>query len=301
MSEPSDQFTHRNIEVSDGVRIHCASAGQNGGKRPLVVLLHGFPEFWWSWRNQIKALAGAGFHVVAPDLRGYNASDKPAGVGSYKLARLSQDVADVIRAYGADKAYVAGHDWGGAVAWELAMHHPEVVEKLAILNCPHPVNMAKGLRTLKQLKKSWYMFLFQIPRLPEMLIAKDDYAGLRRTLAGAMSEAEIARYIDAASKPGALTAMLNYYRASIRGKLFGGARRPRPIDAPVMIVWGERDKHLGRELARPPARLVPNLRMEWVPEGSHWVQNDAADRVNELFFDFFGAPGKKKRVSLGVS
>ena len=145
------------------VRLHYVEAGEG----PLVVLLHGFPEFWFSWRFQIPALAAAGFRVVAPDMRGYNLSSRPAEVAAYDTDRLAADVRGLIRELGAERALLAGHDWGGAVAWITAMNHPEVVERLAILNVPHPRRMLQGLRTPRQLAKSWYFLAFQVPWLPE--------------------------------------------------------------------------------------------------------------------------------------
>jgi epoxide hydrolase 4 len=273
-------------EVNEGVRLHYVEAGEG----PLVVLLHGFPEYWYSWRHQIPALAAAGYRVVAPDMRGYNLSDKPHGWRLYDTDCLAGDVAGLIRHCGQERAHVVGHDWGAAVAYAAATRHPEAVSRLAILNVPHPVRMLEGLRTLKQLRKSWYMFFFQLPALPEWLAARDDFSFAKRSLRAdspaAFTDEDLERYVEAWSQPGALTGMINYYRAALRQSPKSATARIRPIEAPTMVIWGRRDRHLGSELAEPPARWVPNVRMEWIPEATHWVQHDAPERVNELLIEF---------------
>ncbi len=282
-------LVHGEAQVGAGIRLHYVEAGEG----PLVVLLHGFPEFWYSWRHQIPALAAAGYHVVAPDLRGYNLSDKPLGWRAYDAEHLARDIAGLIRHFGVERAYVVGHDWGAAVAYTVAMRHPEVVEKLAILNVPHTERMLEGFRTIRQLRKSWYMFFFQIPALPEKFLERDDFSFFKRTLRGdsreAFSDADLERYVEAWSRPGALTAMLNYYRAALRRSPKATLAGLRRIDAPTLVIWGERDRHLGAELAEPPAQWVPNVRMERIPEATHWVQHDAPEQVNELLLEFFGA------------
>ena len=287
---------HRKIDVGE-LKLHVVEAGvplsgQRGARRrPLVVLLHGFPEFWWAWHRQIHALADAGFHVVAPDMRGYNLSDKPKRVSDYEISHLTSDVRGLIRALGADRAIVVGHDWGGAVAWEFAAAYPEMVQRLVIMNSPYPTVLFERLRHFEQLKKSWYMFFFQLPGIPERLLAKDDYAFLRRSLAkDGVPKEDIERYVGAMSQEGALRGALNYYRAALRSAAAQAfARRKakrRPIEAPVLVLWGERDLHLPKTMAEPPASLVPNARVEYLSEGSHWVQRDAAEKVNELLLEF---------------
>jgi pimeloyl-ACP methyl ester carboxylesterase len=290
-------LSHRFIEVSDGNRLHCVEAGQNGGKRPLVILLHGFPEFWWGWRHQIRPLAAAGYHVVAADMRGYNLSDKPRGVDPYRIDRLAQDVADLVKAHGAEKAIIVGHDWGGVVAWEVAMHHPDIVDRMAILNAPHPVTMRAAFKTADQLKKSWYIFAFQLPVLPERWYSAKNWLALRKSMGRAMG-GEVERYIEALSRPNALTSAINYYRASIRALVKRTLRKPRPIGAPVLVIWGERDRFLGRDLARPSPKLVPDARVEYVAEGSHWVQHDAPEKVTALLLEFFRQPAMSSRFSI---
>ena len=284
----ADGFFHSRIDVGE-VRLHVAEARPAGGTTdaPLVVFLHGFPEAWFSWRHQMHALAAAGFWAVAPDMRGYNESDKPTGVHAFEIERLCDDVAGLIRALGREDAIVVAHDWGAVVAWELAQIHRAMTKKLAILNVPHPLSMQRGLRTLRQIKKSWYIFFFQIPFVPERTIAKNDFAYLRKMFrADRFPAEEIETYIDAARVPGALTSAINYYRAVARRVATGTARKQTIIDCPVLVIWGDRDRYLGRELADPPRRFVPNARVVHVPEANHWVQNVAPAEVNALLLDF---------------
>jgi pimeloyl-ACP methyl ester carboxylesterase len=279
-------LAHRMVEVEPGVRLHCVEAGEG----PLVVLLHGFPEFWYSWRRQIPALVEAGFHVLAPDMRGYDLSDKPRGIQAYTTEILARDVARLVDACDAQRASVVGHDWGAGVAWSFAMLYPERLERLAILNVPHPLRFQRGLRTLRQLRKSWYIFFFQVPWLPEALARVTNYAFLRQALRGgaqrgSFSPEDIERYVEAIARPGALTAATNYYRALLRYGL-RSMRRLRRIDAPVLVIWGERDRYLGLELAEPDPAWVPNARVERLANATHWVQNDQPERVNQLLLEF---------------
>jgi pimeloyl-ACP methyl ester carboxylesterase len=280
-------MAHRWIDVG-GLRLHCVEAGTG----PLVVLLHGFPEFWYAWRHQIPALADAGYRVVAPDLRGYNTSDKPSRVRDYRPRVLVQDVADLIVALGAGSAAVAGHDWGGGLAWLLAMQHPKRVERLVLLNAPHPVRFLKGLRSPRQLRRSWYILAFQLPWLPERLVAARDFQALRwifrhqPTRPGAFTAQDIDRYVVAAAQPGALRAAINYYRAAFRANPLAQAHGLRRVDIPTLIIWGDQDRSLGRELAEPDRAWVPDVRVERIAEASHWVQADDPERVNQLMVDF---------------
>ena len=269
------------------VRLHYVEAGEG----PLVVLLHGFPQSHHMWRFQIPALVGAGFRVVAPDLRGYNLSDKPEGIEHYRVGTLVRDVERLIVERGEEKATVVGHDWGAIVAWLAAMRSPGRVEKLAILNVPHPARFSDGLTMPKQLLRSSYMFFFQIPRLPEKALSARDFAvlraGFRRhpTRPGAIPEEDAERYVEALSPPGALTATINYYRALLRNPSEMQALL-RKIEAPTLVIWGEKDAFLSRELADPGLLWVPNLRVERLPTASHFVAEDRPDEVNALLLDF---------------
>jgi pimeloyl-ACP methyl ester carboxylesterase len=291
VSTTEAQLRHGEADVGGGVRLHYVEAGEG----PLVVLLHGFPEFWYSWRHQIGPLAQAGYHVVAPDMRGYNTSDKPAGWRAYDTPLLAGDIAGLVRSFAVERAHVVGHDWGASVAYATAMFQPQVVERLVILNAPHTERMLAGFRTWRQLRKSWYMFFFQIPRLPERIMARDDFSVAKRSLRADAKEAftdeDLERYAEAWAQPGALTGMINYYRAALRHNPRGALHSLRSIEAQTMVIWGMRDRHLGSELAEPSREWVPNVRMEWIPEATHWVQHDAAARVNELLIDFLGGAG----------
>ena len=255
---------------------------------PLVVFLHGFPEHWWSWRHQLRAFADAGLWAVAPDLRGFNESDKPAGVASYGAELLADDVAGLIRALGRETAIVVGHDWGGLVAWMFAQRHPRMLSRLAILNIPHPSRMIRGLLRPVQLRRSWYVLFFQLPAgIPERAIARNDWARLRETFAAdGLTKEEADVYVDAIRVPGAVTAGMSYYRSALRRLVTGRTPRPQRIECPVLVIWGDQDRHLGKEMAEPPARFVPNARVEHIPEASHWVQNAAPEKVNALLLAF---------------
>ncbi|MEN3281680.1 MAG: epoxide hydrolase 4 [Solirubrobacteraceae bacterium] len=274
----------------DEVRLHYVEAGEG----PLVVLVHGFPEFWFGWRLQIPALATAGFRVVAPDMRGYNLSSRPAGVAAYGTDRVAADLHDLIRDRGAERAFLVGHDWGAFVAWVTAMNHPDSVERLAILNGVHPRRFMQGMRRPRQLAKSWYMLGFQVPWLPDRLVRLRRWWLLREGFEhdarpGAFPPQDIERYIESWSQPGAPTAMINYYRALFRQRPRRAEARIRRVDAPALVIWGERDRYLRPELAEPHPADVPNLeRVVRLPDASHWVQHDEPERVSQLLIEFFG-------------
>jgi epoxide hydrolase 4 len=292
-----DTFTSPATDVGVGLREGYAEVGDvelhyvEAGDGPLVVLLHGFPEFWYGWRRQIAPLVNAGFRVVAPDLRGYNLSSRPGGFSAYTADKLAVDVRGLISELGAESAMVVGHDWGGTVAWTLAMNHPEVVDRLVILNAAHPRRLNEGLRNPRQLLRSWYFFYFQLPRLAERRARARNWRFFKRFLRDARppyTSEETDRYVEAWSQPGAATAMIDYYRAAVR--LSSKQGELRPVSAPTLVIWGQGDRYLGRKLAEPHHEDVPNLdRVERLPNASHWVHHDEAERVNELVVDFFAA------------
>jgi pimeloyl-ACP methyl ester carboxylesterase len=272
----------------DDQSLHYVEAGEG----PLVILLHGFPEFWFGWRSQIAPLAASGYRVVAADTRGYNLSSKPEDFKAYGVDELADDIQGLIRELGADSAHIVGHDWGGTIAWTLAMNHPEVVERLAILNAAHPRRLSEGLKNPHQLRKSWYFFFFATPGLPEEVVHLRDWHFFRHFLHEAnppYTEEEFERYVEAWSQPGAAAGMINYYRASVRQSQKEALAKLRPLSAPTLVIWGEGDSYLGADLAEPDKDDVPNLdRVERLPDASHWVHHDEADRVNKLLTDFFG-------------
>ncbi len=280
---------HRTIEVgpdADGrsIKLHVAVAGPEDGQP--IVLLHGFPEFWWSWRYQILPLVVAGFRVIAPDLRGYNISEKPVGVRAYRLDNLVSDIAGLVRALGYARVHLVAHDWGGVIAWHVAASRPEVVERLVILNAPHPALFVRELRRWSQLKRSWYVFAFQLPLFAEHRLAKR--TTLVRTFRGwsrrreHFDDATIDRYLAAVRRPGAARSMVNYYRALFRER----PRRLAPISAKTLVLWGTDDRALGPELLVGLEPHVRDLRIERVEDASHWVAQDAPEKVNALLLEF---------------
>lgn len=280
---------HAEAQLSE-VRLHYVEAGDPDGD--LVILLHGFPEFWYSWRHQIAALSSAGYHVVAPDQRGYNTSDKPPNISDYETPRMAKDVAELLDHFGVEKAYIVGHDWGAMVAWMFAMKYPDRTRKLTIMNVPHPVKMLRGLKTVRQLRKSWYIGFFQLPVLPEKAIAANDYAVLRKMFRRdpvnehAFSEDDIDRYVKAMSQPGALKSAINWYRASRKTNVKAHLAE---IDTETLVIWGTQDTALGEELAEPPSKWVKNYRVEKLPDASHWVQCDRPEKVNALLLHFLAS------------
>jgi pimeloyl-ACP methyl ester carboxylesterase len=264
------------------------------------VLLHGFPEFWYSWRNQIPVLARAGVRVLAPDLRGYGQSDKPRGAEHYTGPALAGDVAGLVRAAGAERATVVGHDWGGLAAWLTAMRTPEVLDRLVILNAPHPAVFGAALRDPIQVLRSSYMAAFQIPRLPELALGAGHATlvrGLLRAAAvrrDAFTDEDLARYAQAFTEPGSVRGALAYYRwmgrqmaASPRSV---GARKPRVIATRTLVIWGMQDPVLGPDLADPGPGLVPDRRVIRIDGAGHFVQSDAPERVNAAILEFLSAP-----------
>lgn len=274
--------------ATNGVRLHTILAGPENGR--LVVLLHGFPEFWYGWRRQIDALAVAGYRVAVPDQRGYNTSDKPQGVAAYGIDTLAADAVGLFAALGRERGMLVGHDWGAAVTWWAALRYPEQVERIAILNVPHPIIMrAQMKKNTRQLMRSWYMFFFQLPRLPEAMFRWARFsrtaAALQKTSrAGAFSDDDLARYRSAWGELGAVTGMINWYRALMRVQPERLAS-PR-VKVPTLMIWGAKDRFLGRELAQPSIEMCDSGRLEFIEEATHWVQHEEPERVNRLLLDF---------------
>jgi pimeloyl-ACP methyl ester carboxylesterase len=270
---------------ANGLDFHVATAGS--GER-LALCLHGFPESSFSWRHQMPLLAQLGLRVWAPDLRGYGGSSRPRGVAAYSLENLEEDVAALIEASGAKDVVLVGHDWGAVVAWYYAMFGRLPISKLIVMNVPHPALMEKGWRTRRQLAKSWYIFFFQLPWIPEWGLARRDYEAIGRMFRDMAVDKnrfpdEVLRvYREGAAQPGALTAMLNYYRALIRGRRRTRRRGIVPIDTPTLMIWGEVDAALGKELTYGTECHVSNLTLRYLPNVSHWVQQEAPETVNAM-------------------
>ena len=282
-------YDHRTIETN-GIKLHVVQAGPEDG--PLAILLHGFPEFWRGMKTQMDYLAEQGFRVWVPDQRGYNLSDKPQRVAAYGIEHLAADVIGLIDAAGRDKVYLAGHDWGAAVAWWTAIKYPDRLEKLVILNVPHPMVMQQHLRSsFAQMRKSWYMFFFQLPLLPELLASRNNFEtnvqALRATSRpGTFSEDDLELYREAWAQPGAMTGMINYYRAIFRSS--GTAPPDMRLRVPTLMIWGAKDPFLGSEMARPSIDLCDSGQLVMIDEATHWVQHEEADRVNQLIHEFWG-------------
>jgi pimeloyl-ACP methyl ester carboxylesterase len=277
----------RYIETN-GVRLHVVEAGPADG--PMVLFLHGFPEFWYAWRKQLPFFAEKGFLAVAPDQRGYNLSDKPAGIAAYGIDELAKDITGLIDAYGQKQVYLVGHDWGASVAWWTAIKYPGRIQKLVILNVPHPKVMARNVfKNTQQMKRSWYIFFFQIPGAVEKLAADTDYEWVLemvRTSAnpGAFTPEELEKYREAFKRPGAFTAMVNWYRAMIQTK----QDSPLGFDVamPMMLMWGEQDVSMLSQMADESMSYCKQGKLIKMPDVSHWIQHEQADKVNVLIEDF---------------
>jgi pimeloyl-ACP methyl ester carboxylesterase len=277
-----ERFVHAN-----GIRLHVVEAGPRDGSP--VVLLHGFPELWYGWRGQIGPLAEAGFRVIVPDQRGYNRSAKPREVGAYGIGTLAADVVGLLDACGLARASIVGHDWGAVVAWWLSLAHAQRVSRLGVLNVPHPAVMRRHLLSSpRQMARSWYVFFFQLPSLPERFLARDGFANLARAVRsgrrGTCTDADLAVYREAWAQPGALTGMVNWYRAALRS---AGQRLPRlRVGVETLVLWGARDRFLGREMAAPSAALCDRGRLELFEQATHWLQHDEKDAVNDRLVRF---------------
>ena len=280
---------------TNGVRLHVVMAGPEDGS--LVILLHGFPEFWRGWSKQIRPLAEAGFRVIVPDQRGYNLSDKPTGLQAYRINELAGDIVGLIQNSGNAKAIVVGHDWGAMVAWWLGIRYPGILDKLAILNVPHPGVFRSTLASSpKQVLRSWYAMLFQIPGLPEAILRTNDWKRAIRAMeesscldkngnSRAFNEEDFEHYRRAWRQKGAMTSMINWYRANIRRPpdLSGDLR----VHVPTLMLWGARDIFLSRKMAEPSIEMCDDGRLIVFAEASHWVQHEEAEAVNQALLDFF--------------
>ncbi len=274
---------------TNGIRLHVTQAGSRYG--PTVFLLHGFPEYWYGWRMQIQPLVEAGFRLWIPDQRGYNLSDKPRGIAAYRFDKLADDIAGLIDVAGVEKIYLAGHDWGAEVAWWIAIKYPERLHKLAILNGPHPAVMLQTLlHNPQQLRRSWYMFFFQLPALAEAILRNNDFELMTKMLVsgstpGSFTQDDIEHYKQAWWRKGAISGMLNWYRAAIQ--MPPTLSKDMRIKVPTLMLWGAKDSALGLEMAQPSLDLCDDGRLVVFDESSHWVQHDEAEAVNKHLVDFF--------------
>ncbi|MCZ2392283.1 MAG: alpha/beta hydrolase [Chitinophagales bacterium] len=280
---------HRFAKVN-GINIHYVIQGSGD---ELVVLLHGWPEYWYSWRYQIPELAKK-YTVIAPDLRGFNLSDKPHGAKEYQTKYVIKDIYELVLSLGYKKCFIVGHDWGGAVAWHFATKYPEMTQKLAILNCPHPKLMIHHLLSNpRQLKRSWYMISFQVPVIPELLLGLALEKVYEKNVRGwmyhphNMTDDDMKLYIQAYREKDALTSSINYYRAGLRYGIADDLK-DKKVKVPTRVIWGKDDKALGVELNDDLSKVVEATHeVIFLDNCSHWTQIDQPQRVNELLLDFF--------------
>lgn len=282
----TDDILHHDVNAN-GLRFHVATCGE--GDR-LALCLHGFPECWFSWRHQMPLLARLGYRVWAPDLRGYGSTDRPPRLQDYAIETLMDDVAGLIDAAGARSTLLVAHDWGAIIAWLFAIRQLRPLDRLIIMNVPHPAVAERAMRTLRQLRKSWYALFFQLPGLPERALAARNYFAIGEAFRGSavnksrFPDDVLAVYRESAAQPGALTAMVNYYRALGRGG--GGTRQRRlgypMIETPTLMIWGEQDIALGKETTYGTERHVRDFTLRYLSNASHWVQQDAPETVNEM-------------------
>jgi len=283
------QFKRR---VGNNVTLHVAEAGPESGR--LVVLLHGFPEFWYGWRHQIDALAGAGYRVVVPDQRGYNLSDRPGGRAAYDLDLLAKDVLGLAKSLGRETFLLVGHDWGAIVGWWIASQYPGHLERFAALSAPHPAVWMDAMRNLpEQRRRSRYVRVLRLPWLPEFLLRRRNFKALADALRKtrrpeACSEADLVKYREAWSVPGALTGMINWYRAGLAKRM--SLDTIGRVAIPTLIVWGNGDVYGVPELAERHGRLCDNASVVYL-DASHWVQHDEVEQINSMLLDFLRGDG----------
>jgi pimeloyl-ACP methyl ester carboxylesterase len=288
MSILQDNWQHDYIHTN-GVKLHYVTQGEG----VLMLMLHGFPECWYSWRYQIPEFAPY-FKVVAVDLRGYNHSDKPQGKSAYVMDEFIKDIEGIIIGLGYKTCILVAHDWGGAIAWHFAHTHPQMVEKLIVLNIPHPAKFRQGLKTFRQLLRSWYIFFFQLPWLPELCIQAANYRMIEKAFKGmavdknAFTLEDINIFKTSAAQPGALTAMLNYYRNIFQTNVLH--ENWQALDIPTLLIWGENDTALGKELTYGTQKYVDDLQIKYIPNCSHWVQQEKPQLVNKYMRDFLELP-----------
>jgi pimeloyl-ACP methyl ester carboxylesterase len=273
---------------TNGIRLHTAIAGPEDGEP--VFLLHGFPDAWFGWESQIGSIAEAGFRVITPDQRGYNLSDKPLGVSSYRMGNLVDDILGLADSLGFERFYLAGHDFGAMVGWNLAMRYPERLKRLANVNVPHPAVMQKFLRTHpSQMLKSWYAFFFQLAGLPERFVRFNNWQFLIRALPDDFNEEQRDRYRKAWAQPGAMTSMINWYRASLRGSR--RSKMPSKIQVPTLVLWGQQDPYLSYEMAPLSVDLCEVGHLITFEDATHWVMHDKPREVSQLLIEHFSGEG----------
>jgi len=288
-----DLLLHHEFANINGIKMHYVTIGEG----PLIVFLHGFPEFWKSWKHQISFFSKK-FKVVALDMRGYGETERPIQVGEYRIEKLARDVTELIDSLGQKKATVVGHDWGGAVAWATAMMNPSFVEKLIVMNAPHPAIVQRNaFRNYAQMQKSWYMFFFLLEKAPEKVLSSNNFEILKHMFEISIkrkdrfSLSDIEEYVSSWSKEGGITGGLNYYRANLNEEFWGnlGESIPFPkIKIPTLQIWAEDDMFLGKELTEGTKEFVVDalFSLNVIPNCGHWVQQEAPEEVNQIMEEF---------------
>ena len=280
-------ITHQMIQAN-GVKLHVALAGPEKGQP--VLLLHGFPECWYGWSNQIDCLVDAGYRLIIPDQRGYNLSDSPSGVDNYRIEVLARDQLFLIDHLGYAKVHVVGHDWGAMVAWWLGMFHAERLVRLVVMNVPHPEVMRRFLyRDIRQLMRSWYVFMFQLPWLPELIFSSRGGSLALNYLLwtakdGTFSSKSLEVYQESWQRQNIPTGMLNWYRAAMRKQ--PSIPRNDKVSVPTMIIWGMKDVALRHQMATESRKKCVDGKLEMLPQATHWVHHDEADKVNQMLIDW---------------
>ena len=288
-----DLLLHHEFANINGIKMHYVTIGEG----PLIVFLHGFPEFWKSWKHQISFFSKK-FKVVALDMRGYGETERPIQVEEYRIEKLARDVTELIDSLGQKKATVVGHDWGGAVAWATAMMNPSFVEKLIVMNAPHPAIVQRNaFRNYAQMQKSWYMFFFLLEKAPEKVLSSNNFEILKHMFEISIkrkdrfSLSDIEEYVSSWSKEGGITGGLNYYRANLNEEFWGnlGESIPFPkIKIPTLQIWAEDDMFLGKELTEGTKEFVVDapFSLNVIPNCGHWVQQEAPEEVNQIMEEF---------------
>ncbi len=283
-----DNLYKHAYETVNGVTLHLVQAGPEDG--PLLIFLHGFPEYWRGWHKQIDFFAAAGFRVWVPDQRGYNLSSKPRSIQDYNLDALAKDVVGLIDTAVTEQAYLVGHDWGGAVAWWTAVAYPERLKKICIMNVAHHSVMRRNVqKEWVQRLKSWYMVYFQLAKLPELTLKAGNFNALARQMRqssrpGTFSAEELDLYRHAWAQPGALTAMLNWYRALFQTTPH--AATTNLVQMPTLIIWGKQDKFMQAKMAQQSIEYCVNGRLIYLDNATHWIMHEEADKVNNYLLDF---------------
>ncbi|QCR22217.1 alpha/beta fold hydrolase [Pontibacter sp. SGAir0037] len=282
------EIHHSTYHTEAAIGLHVVEAGDS--KNDTIIFLHGFPEHWYGWHKQLRFFAEKGYHVVVPDQRGYNLSSKPSDVQEYTLEKLTGDIVKLIAQLQKQQVILVGHDWGGAVAWAMGMHFPHLLQKLVILNMPHPAVMEENLqKNPSQMLKSWYTGFFQAPFLPEKTAEAFDFKFLVKSMTGtaregAFTEEDLVAYKEAWQQPNAIEAMINWYRAYKYSSLF----IDKEVETPTLLIWGKNDATLGQEMAEPSIGKCPNGKLEFLNNATHWLHHEEPARVNKLISVFLG-------------